>query len=219
MNKYIQIKEKFEENADEENAKAMSKYMRNKFEFYGIPSPRRKLIYKDILKQEKKTKQIDWDFLNKCYKDNHREFQYVVYDYLLIMKKFVEYEDIQKIRNFIMEKPWWDTIDFLCRVIGDVTLRDERAKDLMLEWSLDNNIWIKRTAIEHQLGLKNNTDIELLGQVIKNTLGSEEFFVNKAIGWALREYSKTNAKWVENFIKTNKHEMSSLSIKEGSKYI
>ena len=143
----------------------------------------------------------------------------MVYDYLLAMKQNVSYDDISKIREYIVNKSWWDTIDFLCKVIGDVELRDSRVKNLMLEWSKDDNIWIKRTAIEHQLNLKDKTDYGLLEKIIVNCFGTDEFFINKAIGWALREYSKTNPNWVKEFINKYKNKMNDLSIKEASKYI
>ena len=219
MDKYLAIKKIFESREDKENAVAMSKYMRNMFDFYGLPTPKRKEVYNDFIKAEKKTKKIDWEFLDKCYEDNHREFQYLVYDYLLAMKQYVSYEDITKIKNYIITKSWWDTIDFLCKVIGDVELRDSRVKELILEWSKNDNIWIKRTAIEHQLNLKDKTDYELLEKIIVNNFGTDEFFINKAIGWALREYSKTDQNCVKNFINKYKNQMSDLSIKEACKYI
>ena len=219
MDKYIEIKKIFESKQDKENAKAMSKYMRNMFEFYGLPTPKRKEVYNDFIKREKKSKTIDWDFLDECYEDEHREFQYLVSDYLLAMKQYTSYEDIAHIKKYIITKSWWDTIDFLCKVIGDVGLRDERVVNLMLDWSKDENIWIKRTAIEHQLCLKEKTDTKLLEQIIVNCFGSDEFFINKAIGWALRDYSKTNPKWVKDFVNKYNNKMDSLSIKEASKYI
>ena len=164
MDKYLEIKEIFESREDKENAIAMSKYMRNMFDFYGLPTPKRKEVYNNFIKNEKKLKTIDWDFLDKCYEDSHREFQYLVYDYLLAMKQYVSYDDIPKIKEYIVNKSWWDTIDFLCKVIGDIELRDLRVKDLMLGWSKDDNIWIKRTAIEHQLNLKEKTDYECLSE-------------------------------------------------------
>ncbi len=219
MDKYSEIKEIFKSKADKDNAVAMSKYMRNMFDFYGIPTPERKELYRNLIKNDKKSKIIDWNFLDSCYEDNHREFQYLVYDYLLSMKQYVSYDDIPKIKKYIVNKSWWDTIDFLCKVIGDIESRDSRVKDLMLEWSCDDNMWIKRTAIEHQLNLKDKTDCELLEKIIVNCLGTEEFFINKAIGWALREYSKTDSNWVKNFINKYKNQMNVLSIKEASKYI
>ena len=219
MNKFNLVKELFENAQNSENADSMSAYMKNKFGFYGIPSPERKNIYKDFIKSEKKSKKIDWDLLDKCYKDGHREFQYLVYDYLLAMKKYLVYEDTEKICKYIVTKSWWDTTDFLCEVIGDIGLRDTRVGELMLEWSKNENIWIKRSAILHQLAYKDKTDTGLLEQIISNCLGSDEFFINKAIGWALREYSKTSPEWVESYINQHKNELSSLSIKEASKYI
>ncbi len=219
MDKYLEIKKIFESREDKENAAAMSKYMRNLFDFYGLSASKRKEVYKDFIKAEKKAKMIDWEFLDKCYEDKHREFQYLVYDYLLATKQYVSFEDIPKIKKYIINKPWWDTIDFLCKIIGDVGLRDSRVKDLMIDWSKSENIWLKRTAIEHQLGLKDKTDTELLERVIVNSFGSDEFFVNKAIGWALRDYSRTDPEFVKDFINKHKDEMNSLSIKEASKYI
>lgn len=219
MDKYLEIKKVFESKEDKENAVAMSKYMRNMFAFYGLLTPKRKEVYNDFIKAEKKSKKIDWNFLDRCYEDTHREFQYLVSDYLLAMKQYVTFEDISKIQNYITQKSWWDTIDFLCKVIGDVELRDPRVKKLMLKWSNDENIWIKRSAIEHQLNLKDKTDCELLEKIIVNCFGTDEFFINKAIGWALREYSKTNPKWVRDFIDKYNDKMNNLSIKEASKYI
>ena len=219
MDKLSIAKTLFESRQNAEKAEEMSRYMKDLFPFYGIPAPERKELYKDFLKQEKASKTIDWDFLKSCYGDEHREAQYLVYDYLLAMKKYVSYEDIDKIRFFIVNKSWWDTIDFLCKVIGDIGLRDKRVGRLMLAWSAEENIWIKRTAILFQLAYKNKTDTELLEKIIANCLGSEEFFVNKAIGWALREYAKTDSGWVKNFLERYNDKLSALSVKEAGKYI
>ena len=219
MGKYEDIVGLFTAHENQKNAVFMKKYMKNQFDFYGIATPERKALYKDFLKSERQSKRIDWEFLDFCYADEHREFQYLVYDYLLALKQHLTFDDIDKIKGYILTKSWWDTIDFLCKAIGDIGLRDKRVKPLMLEWSLDANIWVKRTAIEHQLAYKDKTDTELLSQIIINSLGTDEFFINKAIGWALREYSKTDATWVKEFIDSHKEEMHTLSIKEGCKYL
>ncbi|MBP5432759.1 DNA alkylation repair protein [Ruminococcus sp.] len=219
MDKYTTIKKLFENNRNPENSSSMAQYMKNKFIFYGIATPLRKELYKNLLKTEKASKKIDWSFLDKCYSDDHREFQYLVYDYLLAMKKYLVFDDIEKIQCYIITKPWWDTTDFLCKVIGEIGLYDQRVSELMLNWSAGSNIWLKRAAILHQLSYKAKTDTRLLEHIILNCLGSDEFFINKAIGWALREYSKTDPEWVESFISRRKNKLSPLSIKEGSKYI
>ncbi|WP_294560842.1 DNA alkylation repair protein, partial [uncultured Traorella sp.] len=214
MNKYGEIKQRFESMEDKENASSMSKYMRNLFIFYGLPTPKRKALYKDIIKEEKKQKKIDWEFLDQCYEDEHREFQYVVCDYLIAMNDFLTYEDIPKIKKYAQTKQWWDTIDCLDRVIGEIGLRDQRVDTLMIEWSKDDDFWIRRIAIDHQLCRKEKTHTELLEKILVNNFGSDEFFINKAIGWALRDYSKTNPDWVRAFIDKYKDQMDKLSIKE-----
>ncbi len=219
MDKYLEIKRKFEEIEDRENAISMAKYMRNLFLFYGISTPKRKAVYKDFLKEEKKLEKIDWKFLDQCYQDSHREFQYFVCDYLLAMKDYLTYEDIPKIKQYIIRKEWWDTIDCFDAVIGEIGLRDSRVDKLMLVWSKEKDFWLRRIAIDHQLNRKEKTNKELLEKIIVNNLGSSEFFINKAIGWSLREYSKTNPTWVKELIDKYKDKLDKLSIREASKYI
>ncbi len=219
MDKYTEIRKRFEESADRENAVKMAKYMRNLFSFYGIPTPKRKKLYCDILKQEKKMKTADWEFLDQCYMDEHREFQYLAADYLIALNDFLVYDDVPKIRKYVKEKQWWDTIDCLDRVIGDIGLRDKRVDELMLEWSTDGDFWVRRIAIDHQLLRKEKTNTVLLERIIVNNLGSNEFFINKAIGWSLRDYSKTNPEWVRAFLEKYGEQMDKLSVREAGKYI
>lgn len=220
MEKYLKIKELFEKNQNSQNAIKMSAYMRNLFEFYGLETPVRRAICKDFLKAELKNKSIDWIFIDDCYKDEHREFQYLAVDYLTKMNRFAVYEDLEKIKSYIQIKPWWDTIDKYAKdVVGNVASRDSKTDELMLIWSVDENFWVRRTAVLHQLCRKEKTNTELLEQIILNNFGSNEFFINKAIGWCLRDYSKTNPDWVRIFIQKHKDEMSKLSVKEASKYI
>lgn len=219
MDKYFDIKKRFEEKEDKENAAQMAKYMRNQFVFYGLPTPKRKAVYKDFLKGEKKSGQIDWAFLDRCYEDEHREFQYLACDYLTVMDNFLTYDDIPRIKVYIKCKSWWDTTDSLDRVIGQIGLRDSRVNALMLEWSLDDDFWVRRVAIDHQLCRKEKTNTELLEKILVNNFGSDEFFINKAIGWSLRDYSKTNPEWVRAFVEKHADRMSKLSVKEAGKYI
>jgi 3-methyladenine DNA glycosylase AlkD len=108
---YEEIKKQFELNRDNESAIKMAQYMRNQFKFYGIPTQLRRSLYEDFLKAEKSKKVIDWEFLDKCYQNDYREFQYLAVNYLSIMQECLKYEDIPKIKNYIKTKQWWDTID------------------------------------------------------------------------------------------------------------
>lgn len=219
MDKYSKIKQLFEQNRDEENAIKMSKYMRDLFKFYGIPTPIRKSLYKDLLKEEKAKKTIDWNFLDKCYEDDYREFQYLALDYIENMQKFLTYDDVPKLYKYIKAKQWWDTIDRFDRIVGNIAFKDGRINDLMLKWSKDEDFWLRRIAIDHQLGRKDKTNTKLLEQILINNFGSDEFFINKAIGWSLRDYSKTNPDWVKDFLNKYENKMDKVSLKEAYKYI
>ena len=135
------------------------------------------------------------------------------------MQKFLVVDDLEKLKNLVIKKSWWDTVDTLDRVIGSLIYHDEILKEKILKWSIDDNIWLRRVAIDHQLLQKDKTDTILLEKILVNNLNQNEFFINKAIGWALRDYSKTNPEWVKNFIEKYKKNMAQLSIREASKYI
>lgn len=209
----------FEENRNELLAESMSKYMQDKFRFLGIRGATRTEIYKKYFPDARKTKIIDWDFVESCWNKEEREFQYVVVYYLKAMQKFLKREDISKLKYLIVTKSWWDTVDLLAKVIGSLVIRIEGYDQIMLEWSKDSNIWLKRVAILYQLSLKDKVDEIILDKILVNNLGDNEFFINKAVGWALRDYSKYNPEWVREFIKKNKDNMANLSIREASKYI
>ena len=209
----------FEENRNELLAESMSKYMQDKFRFLGVRGTTRTEIYKKYFPDTRKTKIIDWDFVESCWNKEEREFQYVVVYYLKAMQKFLKREDISRLKYLIVTKSWWDTVDLLAKVIGSLVIRIEGYNQIMLEWSKDSNIWLKRVAILYQLSLKEKVDKQILERILVGNLGDSEFFINKAIGWALRDYSKYNPEWVREFIKKNKDNIANLSIREASKYI
>ncbi|MEY8737247.1 DNA alkylation repair protein [Lactobacillus sp. AN1001] len=205
---------------DAEQAKSMSAYMRDQFEFLGIKTPKRRQLCREVFKKATKTGKIDWKFVEICWQKPQREYQYIACDYLVKMKKFTTLEDLPKLKKLVITKSWWETVDTLVKVFTDLYLRyPNEMTQIMLTWSEDSNLWVKRIALEFQLLLKKQTDTELLAKIIRNNLGSDEFFINKAIGWALRDYSKTDPKWVAEFIATYRNELSALSIREGSKYL
>ena len=216
---FNKLYEEMIQHKNEEQAQKMSKYMLNKFEYIGIKTPERRKIFKNFFKEYKNEEKIDWEFVNKCWENKYREFQYVAADYLKNMKDKLTIDDIPKLKQLILKKSWWDTIDNLDMTIGALALKDSNVNKILLEWSLDENIWLRRIAIDHQLLRKEKTNTELLEKILKNNLGQAEFFINKAIGWALRNYSKTNPERVKNFIEENKEKMAKLSIKEASKYL
>ena len=208
----------FKKLKNDKKAIEMSAYMKNQFAFLGISASQRKEIENKIFKSVAK-ENIDFKFTDKCYKNKYREFQYAAIDYLNFKKEYLNISHIEILKNYILTKSWWDTIDRLDKIVGDIALRDERVNEILLNWSLDENIWLRRVAIDHQILRKEKTNAELLEKIIINNFNQKEFFINKAIGWSLRDYSKTNPKWVRDFIKRHKNSMNNLSIREASKYI
>ena len=196
----------------------MSAYMRHKFPFLGIPMPERKKLSREFLKTVYK-KTVDWTFVFKCWQLPEREYQYLAVDYLTKVKPVLTLADIPEFQSLITTKSWWDTVDALVTIVGDIALRYPQVDDILILWSTDDNIWLRRSAIDHQLTRKEKTNTALLELIILNNLGQEEFFINKAIGWSLREFSKTNPDWVRGFIEKHKSKMSPLSVREGSKYL
>jgi 3-methyladenine DNA glycosylase AlkD len=216
---YEQLFAEFEKNVNAEKARGMSAYMRDQFQYLGINTPLRRSISKKLLGAAKKLKTADWEFVHLCWGKPYREYQYLAVDYLDAVKAILTPVDVPKIKDIAVLKSWWDTIDGLDRIIGDIALRYPEVNATLLNWSLDSNKWLRRIAIDHQLLRKGKTDTELLSRIIENNFGTDELFINKAIGWSLREYSKTDPDWVRGFIERFRDRMDKLSIREASKYI
>lgn len=231
----INIIEEFRQYKNEENAEKQAAYLRHQFEFIGLKTPERRLLAKDFLKEKKGDKQIDWELVFEFWNLPEREFQYLALDYLHQMKKWLIFDDMEKIKKLTVSKSWWDTVDALDELVGHLLLTGrkqatendstayEQVKTLVKEWAQAENFWIRRIAIDCQLSFKNQTDLELLSYNIeKNFLGSsfaDEFFITKAIGWALRDLAKTNSAWVIKFIEEHENKMAKLSIREASKHL
>jgi 3-methyladenine DNA glycosylase AlkD len=204
---------------DTEKAAAMRRYMRDQFDFLGIPTPLRKSLTKPYFAELRTARDIDWEFVDSCWRCPYRELQYVAVGYLASLTHILGPDDVAPIKRLAQAKSWWDTIDGLDRLVGDIALAHPQVNGTLLEWSTDDDFWLRRIAIDHQLQRKDRTDTELLERIIVNNLGQQEFFVNKAIGWALREYSKTDPEWVRSFIDRYRDRLAPLSIREGAKHL
>ncbi len=214
-----QVLTSFYQSRDGERAHQMEAYMRNQFSFLGIPSPQRKLLQRDFIRLSKADKAIDWDFVFELWDLPEREFQIFATDYLRALQKYLTLEDLPKLRQLVITKSWWDTVDSLDKTIGNIGFPSPDLDQIMLAWSTDDNFWLRRVAIDHQLLRKDKTKTDLLEKILLNNLHQTEFFINKAMGWSLRDYSKTNPDWVRDFIARNRAGLSNLTIREASKYI
>ena len=213
---YNNLFSELEKNKNAEQARRMAAYMQNKFAFLGISKPKLKEIIKPYIKESKKY-ELDWKFVNICWKKDYREAQYVAVEYLDSSIKLLTDSDLPNLKKLIIAKSWWETADSIDAIVGKLVLNYKQLEKEMLKWSKDENIWVRRVAIDFQLQHKEKTNQKLLEQIIVNNFGTDEFFINKAIGWSLREYSKTNQKWVKDFINKYKNQLHKLSVREGGR--
>ncbi len=214
-----EVVEVFYRNRDPERAAAMAAYMKDRFPYLGIGKPVRAKLQSSFFKESRRSPTIDWDLISRLWALPEREFQYLALDYLLSLKQHLGIDDLDKLKTLVLRKSWWDTVDLLAsHAVGSLCLRHPSLiRTHILEWAGSDNIWLARTAILFQLKYKEITDTQVLEQVIDLNLNSREFFINKAIGWALREYSKSNPEWVRNYLAG--HRLQPLSVREASKYL
>lgn len=218
---YQKLKAAMESKADPEKAKKMKAYMKDHFEFLGVGSPERKEIVRDIIRELGKPDiPVLMGLTGLLWSDPNREMQYIVMDisnsYLKKLEKaFVYFYD-----KLIGQKSWWDSVDWLApKAMGTLFMNYPDIKmDFIEKWMNSENKWYIRSAILFQLHYKTNTDFDLLSTLILRTTGSKEFFINKASGWALREYSKNDSTTVIQFIETHP-ELSNLTKREGLKWL
>lgn len=196
--------------ADPARAQSMAAYLRGQFDFLGVATPSRRAASTAVLRELRDAP--DWEFVATCWATEQREFQYVACDHL--REAPLDSADLPRLKELVTTKSWWDTVDALVKPIGRAGSADD-----MLEWAGDDNLWVRRAAILHQLGRKTSTNPDLLSEIILGNLGSGEFFIDKAIGWALRDYSKVAPAWVRGFLVGHAGELAPLSRREAAKYL
>ncbi len=204
-----------------EEAEKMAAYMKNQFEFLGIKSPDRRQLQKTFFTQYGWPDGADTVRLaNELWQKNEREFQYLAIDILeRYFKRNFKVSDITLLESLITHKSWWDTVDLIAsKLVGAYFSKyPQQIAPYAEKWINSDNFWLNRTAILYQLKYKANTDEFRLFSYCLQWSGSKEFFLQKAIGWALREYSKTNPKAVVKFV--SGHELMPLSRREALKWV
>jgi 3-methyladenine DNA glycosylase AlkD len=210
----------FSENADASQSKPMSAYMRDQFPFLGIKAQKRRELQEEIAKETGyKNRPFCEEFVRCLWGLPEREYQYFAVDYLIGKSKTLEQDHINLLEELITSKSWWDTVDALAsNVVGTLCMKypDIRHREI-LQFSESGNIWLIRTSILFQLRYKDKTDTRLLATMIEKNSATGEFFIDKAIGWALRQYARTDEEWVLEFLDT--HTLAPLSIKEAEKHL
>lgn len=203
-----------------ENASAMKNYLKGKFEFIGIKQPLRKELSEATIKKvlTLDAKKI-WCFSVMLWEKEEREYQYVAIDLLTRFYKKAPKEFIDLYEELILKKSWWDTVDMLAQNMTGIHFSrfPELIEKYTSKWMKSGNIWLQRSAVLFQNKYKQKTNTTLLYNFSEQLADSHEFFIQKAIGWALRNYSETNPESVRDFV--NKTKLAPLSRKEALRKI
>jgi 3-methyladenine DNA glycosylase AlkD len=210
----------FQQNADPAQAAPMKRYMRDQFEYLGIKSPQ----FKELIKQHiaahglPPVDELD-SIVRELWELPQREFQYAATSLIGRMEKKLPKDFAKTFEYLITHKSWWDTVDTLAG--GSVGVHFQRFPDVcekyLAKWRKSDNFWLRRTCILFQLNYKEETNFDLLCDIIRENLSSKEFFINKAIGWALRQYARTDPKAVKKFVKAT--DLHPLSRREAMKHL
>lgn len=199
-----ELENAFRQNASSEAAASMEAYMKNNFAFFGIKTTPRREILKELWKTHKEeikqnTRTIAWELFSK----KEREFHYCAIEILIkeLKKNYVK-KDIQLIEKMIITHSWWDSVDTIAKyLLGNYFVQFPEETELIISrFSDSDNMWLNRSVILFQLDYKAKTDADLLFSICQKFKDSKEFFIQKAVGWALRTYSYFNPEGVTEFV-------------------
>jgi 3-methyladenine DNA glycosylase AlkD len=202
-------------------AAPMASYMKNKFPFLGLPRTDLDPLVKPLLKEVKTF--VDTKFLHQSalllWKLREREYQYVAISFLSKYREQASRETLELLEALVTQKSWWDTVDSLASLVGKLVWQFPEWTQIIETYSTHENFWLRRIALLYQLNYREKTDHKRLFRYCAANAEEKEFFIRKAIGWALREYSKTNPDAVRGFLSKYENKLSSLSVREASKYL
>ncbi|HET7230159.1 MAG TPA: DNA alkylation repair protein [Longimicrobium sp.] len=208
---------------DVERAAGARAYMKSAMPYHGVPATPQRAIFRDVFAELAFTSADAWreTVLHLWRNAEYREERYAALWLAGDRRaaKFQAMESLPMYEELIVTGAWWDYVDDVATHRLPVLLRRHPAemKREMRKWSVDENLWKRRASILCQLPMKGETDLDLLRDCIAPSLGSREFFLRKAIGWALRQYARTDAAWVERYVRQHAADLSPLSKREALK--
>ncbi len=216
---YHQIQTAFTAQANPENAKAMRSYMRDQFDFLGIKTPLRRALIKDLGKVNFDHADLE-QLVRALWLLPQREYQHAAIDLLTTHKKQLGLSQLGLMLSLAQEKSWWDSVDGLASVAGDILFANRtQQSQLHMDSALKHtNMWVRRIAMTHQLGWRLETDQERLFGYAQELAREEDFFIRKAIGWALRDYARWQPEAVGKFVEAHHSQLSNLSVREALKH-
>lgn len=217
---FADLRSAFEKHADQAIAAGSKAYMRNISEFYGLPSPLRRQLTKEFVsKAEYPPFEKLAEIVHFAWEQPQREWQYVALEIIERSVKKADQSMTDLAEWMITNKSWWDTVDFIApNIVGILFKNHPEIKMQYIEkWMQSGNLWLQRSCLLHQLRYNKNTDKVLLFNLCERLSNHPDFFIRKAIGWSLRQYSKSFPGDVIEFVNT--HELSNLSRKEALKVV
>jgi 3-methyladenine DNA glycosylase AlkD len=209
----------FEVHADANEAQAMQAYMKDIAPFLGIKAPIRRSLFKGFLKQNTPPQYLEaLNWAQEMWAQPEREFHYCAIELVETTKKHWQPDTIQLFETYIISQSWWDTVDFMSTHLVGVFFQKypHLVRPITEKWMASDNFWLQRVCLLFQLAYKQNTDADLLFDYCRRLAGEKEFFIRKAIGWALRQHAKFDAEAVKNFVE--KTDLSPLSKREALKH-
>lgn len=215
------LEQQFISNANPARAIQQAAYLKHNGKFFGLPKPLVDVCILSVYKTHIITSEQELIvIITLLWQKEQREFHYTAMTLAYKYKKLWSTRMLSIFESMIRSQPWWDTADTIAsRLVGSLIQKYPELITQMDLWIKDDFLWIRRSALLSQLFFKEKTDYDRLFAYIKLTAHEKDFFIRKAIGWVLRQYSKTNSLAIKEFINDNKYQLSTLSIKEGSKYI
>ncbi|OQR62749.1 DNA alkylation repair protein [Streptomyces maremycinicus] len=207
--------------ADPGRAAAMRAYMKDVAPFLGLPTPARRALSRTVLADTPRPDEADCTAIAlRCWALPQREYHYFAVDYLRRYAPRLSSAFLPVARRLVTTKSWWDTVDLLAaHVVGALVAADPRLAADMDVWIEDEDLWVARTALLHQLRYKERTDADRLFGYCLRQSGHPDFFLRKAIGWALREYARTDPAAVRLFVARERGRFAPLTVREALKNV
>lgn len=214
------VRQRFELVADPKKAGPMAAYMKTDMPFYGIQKPDRVPVYRELKRQFAPESRAAYEkAVRELWELPHREEKYAAIQYAMSFPEYMTLASLPMYRRLIVEGAWWDFVDEVAiRIVGDVLFNQRRqTRPKMDRWIDDSNMWIRRSALISQVKHKWETDEDQLFDHCLRRSGEKEFFIRKAVGWALRDYAWTAPDRVRKFLVKHRDELSPLSFREAAK--
>ncbi len=204
---------------DAQRAGGMGAYMRGRFAYLGVSTPARRAAVAPLMRAFKHASAAELRRAAEAlWAMREREYQYVAADLLIRYQAVLDLDDLPWLLELAQQKSWWDTVDCIVKVVGKIVCRSGARGRRAIDRAVGHrNFWVRRIAVLHQLGWRGETDTERLFHFAELLAAEKEFFIRKAIGWALRDYAWHDWRAVDAFLKSTRVELSGLTVREASK--